>query len=87
MRDVLNRLASNVTETELTKGSASMSESYRSDITAELPMSRRAYLIQSAILNGAGIFDALEAVSSVALAHPEIDMAELATWQEWESMR
>lgn len=64
-----------------------MSERHRTEITPELPMTRRAYLIQSAILSGAGVSEALERASSVGLSHPEIDMTELATWQEWEALR
>lgn len=53
---------------------------------------RRMYMISWLVLNdpeGAGtwadVFMAMEAVSSLAVAHPEWDMAEEKTWEEWEA--
>lgn len=34
---------------------------------------------------GTDIFTALEAVSSVAIEHPEWDLEKRKTWEEWES--
>lgn len=47
-------------------------------------MSRRRYLTLKAVMDGASIFVAMEAVSSTAIEHPEWDMAEERTWQQWE---
>lgn len=44
---------------------------------------RRQYMTAQAILHGANVFVAPEAVSSVALEHPEWDMNEQKTWNEW----
>lgn len=46
-------------------------------------MTRREYLIARACLDGSSIFLAVEAVASTALAHPEWDMDERRTWEEW----
>jgi len=48
-------------------------------------LSRRQYLIRSAIARGADVFMAIEAVDSTLLAHPDWDPEELKTWEEWES--
>lgn len=48
------------------------------------PITRRDYLILKALEMGAGIFLANEAVSSTAMEHPEWDMTETKTWNEWE---
>lgn len=48
------------------------------------PITRRSYLFMKAIEGGAGLFLANEAVSSVAIEHPEWDMDERRTWPEWE---
>jgi hypothetical protein len=48
-------------------------------------LSRRNYLtIKATIEGGVGVFAAIEAVSSVAMEHPEWDMEEKRTWKEWE---
>lgn len=47
-------------------------------------ITRRQYLTMRAIEDGAGIFGAVEAVSTTALAHPEWDMDESKTWPEFE---
>lgn len=47
-------------------------------------MTRRRYLILKALDRGAGLFTAQEAVASVAMEHPEWDMNEIKTWDEWE---
>ena len=47
---------------------------------------RRQYLSYEAIItSGASIPEAMEAVSSTAIEHPEWDMEEQLTWAEWES--
>lgn len=48
-------------------------------------ITRHRYLIMQAILHGAGLILALESVASTALAHPEWDMDEEKTWDEWEN--
>jgi hypothetical protein len=48
--------------------------------------SRRDYMIQMVMLDGVGWFTASEAVSSVAIEHPEWDMAEARTWEEWQEL-
>lgn len=49
-------------------------------------MTRRAYLIMKATLDtGCTIFEALEAVSTTAIEHPEWDMNEERTWAEWDA--
>lgn len=45
---------------------------------------RRYYLLAKACEAGADIFMALEAVSSTAIEHPEWDMNERRTWEDWE---
>jgi hypothetical protein len=47
-------------------------------------LTRRQYLIRRALIDGASTFGASEAVSSVAMAHPEWDMNEERTWEQWE---
>jgi hypothetical protein len=47
-------------------------------------LSRRQYLIARTMMGGADIFLAIEAVSSTAIEHPEWDMEEQRTWDEWE---
>lgn len=47
-------------------------------------MTRRRYLTLKAMQSGAGIFLAAEAVASTAIEHPEWDMDEVRTWNEWE---
>ena len=48
------------------------------------PITRREYLTIKALAGGATWFMAIEAVSSTALAHPEWDMTETKTYNEWE---
>jgi len=48
-------------------------------------LSKRQYLVRKAILDGSDIWMAIEAVSSTAMEHPELDMEEERTWAEWES--
>lgn len=43
----------------------------------------RDWLMLSAILDGATPLEAVEAVASTALAHPEWDMDETRRWSEW----
>jgi NO-binding membrane sensor protein with MHYT domain len=46
---------------------------------------RRRWLTIQAMLGGAPIWAATEAVATVAIEHPEWDMEEEKTWEEWES--
>lgn len=47
-------------------------------------MTRRRYLTIMAVLAGADIWTAKEAVATTALAHPEWDMDEQRPWREWQ---
>lgn len=49
-------------------------------------VTRRAWLIAQAVMAGADTYLALEAVSSTALAHPDWDMGERRTLDEWEGV-
>lgn len=51
----------------------------------EPPMTRRHWLLVSAVAAGADVFTAVEAVASTAIEHPEWDMGETRTWSEWEA--
>jgi hypothetical protein len=61
-----------------------------------LSLTRRQYLVMKAVehpalprgvvVGHAGLLMAMEAVSSVAIEHPEWDMDELHTWPEWEAI-
>ncbi len=47
---------------------------------------RRLFLTYEAIIvSGSSILEAMEAVSSTAIEHPEWNMEEQLTWAEWES--
>lgn len=48
-------------------------------------MTRRHYLMTKAVMDGASIWLATEAVASTAIEHPEWDMDERRTWDEWEA--
>lgn len=49
-------------------------------------MSRRQFLEAQAMLHGAATFGlAREAVASVALEHPEWDLDETRTWNQWNA--
>lgn len=48
-------------------------------------LSRRQYLVIKALEAGASVFVAIEAVSSVAIEHPEWNMTEEKTFAEWEA--
>lgn len=50
-------------------------------------ISRRDYLVWRVVLGSpeTPILLAYEAVSSTAIEHPEWDMEETHTWEEWES--
>ena len=48
-------------------------------------LTRRQYLTFQAIADGAPVMLAVEAVSSTAIEHPEWDMNELRTWDEWSA--
>lgn len=43
----------------------------------------RNYLTIQATIEGADVFTAMEAVASTAIEHPEWDMDERRTWDEW----
>jgi len=48
-------------------------------------MTRRNYLtIKATIITGTDVFSAIEAVASTAIEHPEWNMDERRTWDEWE---
>ena len=49
-------------------------------------MTLRDYLLCSTILAGADIWTATEAVYSTALAHPEWNLEERRTWDEWSNL-
>jgi hypothetical protein len=52
---------------------------------AEPPLlTRREYLTYQAVMGGAPLLLAVEAVATTAIEHPEWDMAETRTWAEWE---
>jgi hypothetical protein len=46
-------------------------------------MTRRTYLTMRAMEQGASMLAAMEAVASVALAHPEWDMDEVRSMWQW----
>jgi len=48
---------------------------------------RREYLTHQALLTAPDIWAAREAVASTAIEHPEWDMDEMKTWDEWEQQR
>lgn len=50
-------------------------------------MTRRRYLMLKAMESGSGPFMAAEAVSSVAIEHPEWSLTEERTFDEWEKDR
>lgn len=45
---------------------------------------RRQYLTARVVMEGTPLLAAIEAVHSTALAHPEWDLDEERTWEEWE---
>jgi hypothetical protein len=52
----------------------------------EQTFSRRQFLTYQAVMNGADIYTAIEAVASTAIEHPEWDMEEELTWEQWENL-
>lgn len=54
-----------------------------SDRRAEALFTRRRWLTCQAMLAGANIWLAVEAVATTAIEHPEWDMDEERTWAEW----
>lgn len=46
---------------------------------------RRQFLTYRVVMDGVPIWQAHEAVSSTALEHPEWDMDEEMTWEQWEA--
>lgn len=49
------------------------------------PITRRAYLVLRAVASGASFAMAHEAVSSVAIEHPEWDLDETKGFAEWDA--
>jgi hypothetical protein len=49
-------------------------------------MTRRDYLLYSVLLAGADIWTATEAVYSTVLTHPEWQLDEKKTWDEWSKL-
>lgn len=47
-------------------------------------ITRRAYLMRKMMMEGVQSFQVAEAISTVALDHPDWDMDEIKTWTEWE---
>jgi hypothetical protein len=47
-----------------------------------IPMRR--YLLVKVLMTGSDIFTATEAVYSTAIEHPEWNLDEEKTWEEWE---
>jgi hypothetical protein len=52
----------------------------------EQRFTRRQFLIYHAVMEGADMFTAMEAVSSTAIEHPEWDMEEEMTWEQWRKL-
>jgi hypothetical protein len=50
----------------------------------EEKITRRLYLLTKAMETGASNLVVMEAVASTAIEHPEWDMDEKRTWDEWE---
>jgi hypothetical protein len=50
----------------------------------EEKITRRLYLLTKAMETGARNLVVMEAVASTAIEHPEWDMDEKRTWNEWE---
>lgn len=53
-------------------------------MTDEETITRRRYLLINILEAGTDPFVALESVASTALAHPDWDLDEERTWEEWE---
>lgn len=49
------------------------------------PITRRFYMVAQSVMRGSGVVLAIEAVSSTAIEHPEWDMDETKTWDEWKA--
>jgi hypothetical protein len=47
-------------------------------------VTRRNFLVAEAMLLGTPMSLAVEAVSTTAVEHPELDMHEIRTWAEWQ---
>jgi hypothetical protein len=52
----------------------------------EEKITRRLYLLTKAMETGASNLVVMEAVASTAIEHPEWDMEEKRTWEEWEKI-
>lgn len=46
--------------------------------------SRRQFLTYRIVMDGTPIWQAIEAVSSTAMEHPDWDMDQEMTWAEWQ---
>lgn len=55
------------------------------DADGEELLTLRQYLTRKVILEGTDIWTAIEAVNSTALAHPEWELEEEKTWEEWQA--
>lgn len=55
--------------------------------TREKVFTRRQFLTYQLIVDGTPWWEAVEAVSTTALEHPDWDMDEEMTWSEWEKKR
>lgn len=44
---------------------------------------RRQYMVRQAIMDGADMTSAIEAVATTAIEHPDWEMDEERTWEEW----
>jgi hypothetical protein len=56
------------------------------DLGTQEPITRRQYLMMRAMMDGCPVQLVREAVATTALSHPEWDMEEQRSWQEWERM-
>lgn len=61
-----------------------MAETRARSMRATEPLTRRQYLTVKALVNGTTWHLAIEAVSTTALEHPEWDMEEQKTYDDWE---
>lgn len=62
-----------------------MNETPETSDIRDRTFTRRSYLVYRSVMEGTHALAAMEAVSSVAIEHPEWDMDEEMTWAEWEA--
>lgn len=56
------------------------------DSAADQTFTRRQFLTYHALMQGdVDLWQAIEAVASTAIEHPEWDMDEAMTWAEWQA--